>query len=212
MRKPYTAEEHKTKRAIISGTCKIIATALGAIITAIATVVAVIITIKNNPPPIPPSDSSELSSIVETAPESKKTEEPEALCDTSVLYDGESYLEYKYSSETFSIGSQQYNCGFTIKSPNPDQESSSKNGFVLMDLGNKYSKVSFSVGRVEGDSNSNATLVIYIDNKYVKGYRLQGKSSSEDIEIEVLNAKNLRLELKAEKDNEYGFADFLLHK
>lgn len=53
MRKPYTTEEHKTKRTIISGTCKIIATALGAIIAAIATIAAVIIPLKNNLPPNP---------------------------------------------------------------------------------------------------------------------------------------------------------------
>lgn len=209
MEKHFLKEEQKTKRTIITGVFKVVAAVLAAIITAVATILAVIIKVKNNPSPIPPSNSSEVSNITESLPQSGNFD---VLCDTAVLYDGESYREYKYSSDTFSLGSHRYNCGFTITSPNPNKESSSPNGFVLMDLDKNYSAVKFSVGRVKGDSNSSATLVVYLDNKFVQEYTLQGKTSYIDIDINSLNSKNLRLELIAEKDSVYGFSNVLLHK
>lgn len=133
------------------------------------------------------------------------------LHETYNLYDGYNYEVFDASSESFCIGANSYNCGFTITSC-PDSNKNTKNSFVLIDLQNKYSSISFVVGRLNNSLNHNATLVVFLDNKLLDKYKLCGQVSTQTITIETKNKSTLRFELISESKVTYGFSEFYLNQ
>lgn len=135
------------------------------------------------------------------------------LISSNVLYDGKYLSIYKPSeSETFSMGSDVFNKGFTVGSDNYSLFGEG-NGYALFDLKGKYSKLNFSVARVNRDDLGieDATLKIYINGEYKTEYSLSGQKPPMDLTIDLNYANDLKLEVCGSKIV-YGFANCTLEK
>lgn len=135
------------------------------------------------------------------------------LISANVLYDGKYLTVYKPSeSDTFSMGSDTFNKGFTIGSDNYSLFGEG-NGYALFDLKGQYSKLSVNVARVNRSDLGieDATLKVYLNGEYKTEYSLSGQKPPTIITIDLNYANDLKLELCGSKIV-YGFADCTLEK
>lgn len=135
------------------------------------------------------------------------------LISANVLYDGKYFDVYQPSEgETFSMGSDTFNKGFTVGSDNYSLFGEG-NGYALFDLKGKYSKLNISVARVNRDDLGieDATLKVYINGEYKTEYFLSGQKPPIDITIDLNYANDLKLEICGSKVV-YGFANCTLEK
>ena len=135
------------------------------------------------------------------------------LISSNVLYDGKYLSIYKPSeSETFSMGSDVYNNGFTVGSDNQSLFGEG-DGYALFDLKGQYSRLNVSVARVNRNDLGieDATLKVYINGEYETEYSLSGQKPPMDITIDLNYADNLKLEICGSKIV-YGFANCTLEK
>jgi len=136
-----------------------------------------------------------------------------ALEKTDVLRPGKRCTVFDgTSSDTFSMGSSTYNTGFSLKSDGWYYE-----GTALFDLSEKYSKISFDVGNINGDSQGDAVLRIYFRKAtndkmtFEQEFELQGDVSSKHVEINLNHYCDMTIELNhIDEGVEYGFANLVL--
>lgn len=132
------------------------------------------------------------------------------LTKTNILYDGVCYKLYLPSEgNTFSMGSKTYSKGFVMY----DDHSlfGEGDGYTLFDLGGKYSKISFIVGRTNEYEKQNVTLKVYLNGEYIEEYSLDAQSPPVYLEIDLKYANNLKLEITGGSRVKYGFADVILY-
>lgn len=135
------------------------------------------------------------------------------LINENVIYDGKYLRIYKPSDgETFSMGSDTFNKGFTVGSDNYSLFGEG-NGYALFDLKGKYSKLNISVARVNRDDLGieDATLKVYLNGEYKTEYSLSGQIPPISITIDLNYANDLKLEVCGSKIV-YGFAECTLEK
>lgn len=141
------------------------------------------------------------------------TESKVDLIDENVIYDGKYLTIYQPSKgETFSMGSDTFNKGFTIGSDNYSIFGEG-NGYALFDLKGKYSKLYINVARVNRSDLGieDATLKVYLNGEYKTEYSLSGQKPPTAITIDLNYADNLKLEVCGSKIV-YGFANCTLEK
>lgn len=135
------------------------------------------------------------------------------LISEHVIYDGKYHKVYEPSGgETFSMGSDTFNKGFTIGADNYSLFGEG-NGYALFDLKGKYSKLNVRVARVNrGDLGiEDAILKVYLNGEYKTEYALNGQTPPTSITIDLNYANDLKLEVCGSKIV-YGFAECTLEK
>ena len=135
------------------------------------------------------------------------------LISENVIYDGKYLQIYEPSDgETFSMGSNTYNKGFTVASDNYSLFGEG-NGYVLFDLKGKYSKLNIKTARVKRSDLGieDATLKVYLNGEYITEYLLSGEKPLTSITIDLNYANDLKLEVCGSKIV-YGFAECTLEK
>lgn len=132
---------------------------------------------------------------------------------TKALYDGCNYVVYCGINETFSMGANAYNTGFVLETKDIDLQSQEYYAYVLIDLENKFSNVSFLTGHINGSPDKNVTLTIYKDNIRYDSYKLSFQTATQHFSIPTSNTSTLRIELTSLNCNvKYGFANVRLFK
>ncbi len=135
------------------------------------------------------------------------------LINTDIIYDGKYHKIYRPSDgETFSMGSDTFNKGFTIGADNYSLFGEG-NGYALFDLKGQYSKLSITTARVNREDLDieDATLKVYLNGEYKTEYQLSGQKPSTKLTIDLNYASELKLELCGSKIV-YGFTDCILEK
>lgn len=135
------------------------------------------------------------------------------LISENVIYDGKYLNIYEPSDgDTFSMGSDIFNKGFTIGADNYSLFGEG-NGYALFDLKGKYSKLNVRVARVNRSDLGieNATLKVYLNGEYETEYALSGQKPPVSITIDLNYANDLKLELCGSKIV-YGFSECTLEK
>lgn len=153
----------------------------------------------------------ELTTNAESGKQDKETKID--LIESGVIYDGKYLSVIKASDDkTFSMGSDTFNKGFTIISDNYSLFGEG-DGFALFDLKGEYSKLNFSVARVNRSDAGieDATLKVYLDNNFIDEYALSGEKPPTKMTIDLNYANTLKLELHGNKI-QYGFANCILEK
>lgn len=126
------------------------------------------------------------------------------LGDTDVLYDGVRCDVYDGTdANTFSLGSTSYNSGFVLGSAG-----GGGGGYALFDLKRNFSKISMDVGRLAGSEKADATLSIFLNDKFVEEIQLSSNVTSKYIEIDLAHSDNMKIELRTSTlGGRYGFAN-----
>lgn len=159
----------------------------------------------------PVYDSSQNTLYYNKSGEQTNFETKINLLDTTVLYDGTYYDICLPSNEkTISMGNNTFNKGFVISS-NHASITGKGDGYVLLDLQGKYSKITFEAGRVNGYEKQNAVLKVYIDNEYVEEFELNADIPSTLLDINLNYANSLKLEVVGDTGIMYGFVNAVLH-
>lgn len=110
------------------------------------------------------------------------------LLDTNILYDGENYTIYKPSNgNSFSIGGVKYTSGFDINTSGGNQ------GYVLFNLNNEYSLISFDTGRIDGTDKQDITLDVFLNDEFYETYNISSDTPITHIEIPLNYASNMKL-------------------
>lgn len=113
------------------------------------------------------------------------------LMDVCPPYD---YAEkHSYSEDSFTMEGDLYSDGFTMRN-------SSKN-YVVINLKNQFSNLSFDFGHVDESNSTNCTLNIYLDEHLVKRIEKQSDSMISHESISLNYAKQLKFEFVASNDN-----------
>lgn len=113
------------------------------------------------------------------------------LMDVCPPYD---YAEkHSYSKESFEMEGNLYNDGFTMRNY-------SKN-YVVVNLKNQFSNISFDFGHVDASNNTNCTLNIYLDEQLVKTIDKKSDSMVSHENIPLNYAKQLKFEFITSNDN-----------
>lgn len=129
------------------------------------------------------------------------------LIDANVIYDGHGYEIITPSSDnTLCMGSDEFNKGFII------YKYYYSDGYILLDLKGKYSKISFDVARITGSNINDATLRAFIGDDNKKEYALIGEKPIERITIDLNYANSLKLQIDGNGNIYYGFANCTLEK
>lgn len=131
------------------------------------------------------------------------------LEDSNTWYDGYNCKYYESSNaDTFSLGSDSYNSGFTL-----NNHTWEGNSYALFHLKGNYSKMAFDVGKVAGEENFDATMRVYLDNKYSEEYDLSASVAYKHIEIELKYSDSLKIEVFTDNTSHttvYGFSNVIL--
>lgn len=107
------------------------------------------------------------------------------------------------------MGSKTYNKGFTIC----DDFSlfGEGKGYALFDLQGKYSKISFDVGRTNGDHKSDGVIQVFLNSEYITEFNLSAESPPRPLEIDLNYANDMKLLLKSDSSVIYGFVNVILY-
>lgn len=101
--------------------------------------------------------------------------------------------KHSYSEESFKMEGNLYNDGFTMRNY-------SKN-YVVVNLKNQFSNISFDFGHVDASNNTNCTLNIYLDEQLVKTIDKKSDSMVSHENIPLNYAKQLKFEFITNNDN-----------
>lgn len=136
-----------------------------------------------------------------------KDKKPIKLVDTTVLYDGNNYHLCKSDdNDSFDIGSHTYYEGFKIDG----YRILSGAGYVLLDLNGEYSEISFDYGYLKGNLNNESNIVITLDGKIDKTYKLTDQNVLQSATINLAHSKSMKISLPDKGD--IGFVNVYLKK
>lgn len=128
-----------------------------------------------------------------------------AFSDVSdILYNGQVFWKYTLSEgDSFSVAGKEYSVGFVIGC---DRSLFGEgDGYALFDLENKYSEMSFDVGKTDDYEIQDVTLKIFLDGEETEQYELSGESSSTHLTVELNYAKDLKIQIIGGSRVKYGF-------
>ena len=119
-----------------------------------------------------------------------------------LVYDGDNYEVYTLDNDngSFKIAGQEYHSGITI---------GSGKGFILTNLGKKYTHVSLEIGRVDESSIQNGTMLVIRDGKETNSYSLDAEKTLEQIDFDVTGTNNLKIQVDTDWSN-YGIVNIKL--
>lgn len=113
------------------------------------------------------------------------------------------------SGNSFVMGTDTYDNGFVKRYGNSKR--------LYANLKGKYSKMSFTVGHIDGTASENVTLYIYAKNgndKYrlLKTYELTYEMFPEEKTVELNYADGLQIVIEGSYSAEYALADIYLYR
>ncbi len=101
----------------------------------------------------------------------------------------------------FKMAGKDYTDGFVL------QTTAYVNAEAMFNLDDRYDAVKFKYGHVDGTSNRNVTLNIYLDRKLVQSVPLSYDTGVQEIEINTAGAMGMRFEIE-DIGSGYGFTEF----
>lgn len=139
---------------------------------------------------------------------------PVSLIDECPPYETTNYKLFTNSStSSFKIDGKTYKEGFTLYSSNG--WFASGNGVAKIKLDGLYSKLKFSVGKIDGGRNVNGILNIYVDDELVDTLTINSEGGLQSFEVSLNHGQELKFELLPESGNStpsFGFTNLALYK
>lgn len=126
-----------------------------------------------------------------------------------VLYDGSDYNRYS-GDDKFIVGGIEHRYGFTIGCDRSIVNFGP--GYALFNLDGKYSKMICDVGRVDGPKGDAAVIATSEDGIVNQTYEVSGNIPSQQIEINLNYAGDLRITVDADSTLDYGFFDIYFYE
>lgn len=105
-------------------------------------------------------------------------------------------------NEKFTMSGNQYSEGFTLF----------REGYALFNLNGKYNNIKFKAGHIDGSSNKDVELIIYLDGKESKRVKLECDTGEKIFDIPVNKALQMKFQLKeidGTYNEKYGFTDII---
>lgn len=123
---------------------------------------------------------------------------------SDILYNGKVYWKYgPADNNSFSVAGKEYSDGFVIGCDH--SLFGDGDGYALFNLEEKYTEMSFDVGKTDSYEIQNVTLKIFLDGAFTEQYKLSGESSSTHITVSLNNANDLKMLLTDGSRVLYGF-------
>lgn len=112
------------------------------------------------------------------------------------IYDGIHFTIYGIdeSVQSFQIGGTEYYSGVTLYG---GWDGDQNEGNILCNLGGKYSKLTFDVGRVDETSITEGKLIVLGDQKILKNYDINPEKSLENIEVVIDGVQDLKIQIQS---------------
>lgn len=112
------------------------------------------------------------------------------------IYDGINFTTYGIDEnvQSFKIGGKEYYSGVTLYGGWDGEQNA---GSILCNLGKKYSKLTFEVGRVDETSITEGKLVILGDQTVLKDYEINPEKSLEKMEVNIEGVQDLKIQIQS---------------
>lgn len=131
---------------------------------------------------------------------------------TNILYSGVEYEKYDgMSEERFTVGGNEYRVGFTIWNDG-SLFSIEGSGYALFNLDQKYSKMVCNVGKMNSGDNNETLYITSSDNTIDMQVIVRSDSPSQELEIPLNYAKDLKIALDTGYSVKYGFYNIKFYK
>lgn len=129
---------------------------------------------------------------------------------TTCLYDRKNLNEFvNKKSGGFLISGTRYYYGFSLK--NPKYGRGHQKAFAIINT-SEYQHIKFDVGPISNNTAKSVKLIISFDGKIFKTEEIKDERPLLHFSYDISNVSCVKLEIKSDKQVEYGFTNIYLKK
>lgn len=130
---------------------------------------------------------------------------------SDILYNGKVYWKFTSTgTNSFTVAGKEYSDGFVIGCDH--SLFGEGDGYVLFNLQGNYTKLEFDVGKTDDYEMQDVTVKVFLDGSMTEQYELSSESTLEHIEINLNNARDLKILITGGSRVKYGFFNVVFTK